>query len=48
MANCPPPSIAPIGQNAANSVAARLDGLPLSGWHRRMVVLIGLGSFCNL
>jgi MFS transporter, putative metabolite:H+ symporter len=48
MANCPPTSIAPTGQNAANSVAARLDGLPLSGWHRRMVVLIGLGSFCNL
>jgi putative MFS transporter len=48
MANSPPASIAPIGQNAANSVAARLDGLPLSGWHRRMVVLIGLGSFCNL
>ena len=48
MANSPPTSIAPIGQNAANSVAARLDGLPLSGWHRRMVVLIGLGSFCNL
>ena len=48
MANSPPPSIAPIGQHAANSVAARLDGLPLSGWHRRMVVLIGLGSFCNL
>ena len=48
MANSPPTSIAPIGQNAANSVAARLDRLPLSGWHRRMVVLIGLGSFCNL
>jgi putative MFS transporter len=48
MVDCPPTSIAPIGQNAAYSVAARLDGLPLSGWHRRMVVLIGLGSFCNL
>ena len=48
MANSPPTTIAPIGQHAANSVAARLDGLPLSGWHRRMVVLIGLGSFCNL
>ena len=48
MANCPPTGIAPTGQHPANSVAARLDGLPLSGWHRRMVVLIGLGSFCNL
>jgi putative MFS transporter len=48
MANCPPASIAPNGQHTANSVAARLDALPLSGWHRRMVVLIGLGSFCNL
>jgi putative MFS transporter len=48
MANCPPASITAIGPHAASSVAARLDGLPLSGWHRRMVVLIGLGSFCNL
>jgi putative MFS transporter len=30
------------------SIAARLDRLPVSGWHRRMVVLIGLGSFFNL
>ncbi|MCU1679811.1 MAG: putative rane protein [Amycolatopsis sp.] len=29
------------------SIAARLDRLPLSRWHRRMVVLIGLGSFFN-
>ncbi|MDT5259793.1 MAG: transporter, putative metabolite:H+ symporter, partial [Mycobacterium sp.] len=28
------------------SIAARLDRL--SSWHRRMVLLIGLGSFCNL
>jgi MFS transporter, putative metabolite:H+ symporter len=48
MANCPTTRVAPNGQHAANSVAARLDGLPMSGWHRRMVVLIGLGSFCNL
>jgi len=48
MANCPPASITAIGPHAASSVAARLDRLPLSGWHRRMVVLIGLGSFCNL
>ena len=48
MANCPPASITAIGPHAARSVAARLDRLPLSGWHRRMVVLIGLGSFCNL
>ena len=26
-------------------IAERLDRLPLSGWHRRMVVLIGLGAF---
>ncbi len=29
------------------TVGARLDALPLSGWHRRMVRLIGLGSFFN-
>jgi putative MFS transporter len=29
-------------------IAARLDRLPVSRWHRRVVVLIGLGSFCNL
>ncbi|HEY4023694.1 MAG TPA: MFS transporter [Pseudonocardiaceae bacterium] len=27
------------------AVAARLDRLPLSRWHRRMVLLIGLGTF---
>jgi len=27
------------------AIADRLDRLPLSGWHRRMVLLIGLGSF---
>jgi MFS transporter, putative metabolite:H+ symporter len=48
MANCPTTRIAPSGEHTASSIAARLDGLPLSGWHRRMVVLIGLGSFCNL
>jgi putative MFS transporter len=36
-----------IGAHTPNSVAARLDRLPLSGWHRRMVLLIGLGSFFN-
>jgi hypothetical protein len=44
MADRPTTGIAPNGQHAANSVAARLDALPLSVWHRRMVVLIGLGS----
>ncbi|KAA2265387.1 MFS transporter [Solihabitans fulvus] len=29
----------------ASTVADRLDRLPLSRWHRRMVVLIGLGAF---
>jgi MFS transporter, putative metabolite:H+ symporter len=28
-------------------VAQRLDALPVSGWHRRIVALIGLGSFFN-
>jgi len=36
-----------IGGHTPSSVAARLDQLPLSGWHRRMVLLIGLGSFFN-
>ncbi|HEY4460837.1 MAG TPA: MFS transporter, partial [Pseudonocardiaceae bacterium] len=29
------------------TVAERLDRLPMSGWHRRIVLLIGLGSFFN-
>ena len=37
-----------IGEHTPSSIAARLDRLPLSGWHRRMVLLIGLGSFFNL
>jgi putative MFS transporter len=48
MANCPTTRIAPIGEHTPSSIAARLDRLPVTGWHRRMVVLIGLGSFCNL
>jgi hypothetical protein len=48
MANCPTTRIAPIGEHTASSIAARLDRLPVTGWRRRMVVLIGLGSFCNL
>jgi putative MFS transporter len=36
------------GPHTPSSIAARLDRLPLSGWHRRMVLLIGLGSFFNL
>lgn len=37
----------PAGGGEPSSIAARLDRLPLSGWHRKMVVLIGLGSFFN-
>jgi len=37
----------PAGGGLPSDIAARLDRLPLSGWHRRMVVLIGLGSFFN-
>jgi MFS transporter, putative metabolite:H+ symporter len=29
------------------SIAARLDRMPVSGWHRKIVLLIGLGSFFN-
>jgi putative MFS transporter len=32
---------------SSRAIAMRLDRLPLSGWHRRMVLLIGLGSFFN-
>jgi putative MFS transporter len=38
----------PIGDHTPISIAARLDRLPVTGWHRRMVLLIGLGSFFNL
>jgi putative MFS transporter len=31
----------------SRAIAMRLDRLPRSGWHRRMVLLIGLGSFFN-
>jgi MFS transporter, putative metabolite:H+ symporter len=44
----PATGTARIGDPSASVIAARLDRLPLSCWHRRMVVLIGLGSFCNL
>ena len=37
-----------IGAHTPSSIAARLDRLPVSGWHRRIVLLIGLGSFFNL
>jgi putative MFS transporter len=33
---------------SARVIAARLDGLPFTRWHRRMVVLIGFGSFWNV
>ncbi|HEV3362164.1 MAG TPA: MFS transporter [Pseudonocardiaceae bacterium] len=38
---------APTGGQAATAIGSRLDRLPLSGWHRRMVLLIGLGAFFN-
>jgi MFS transporter, putative metabolite:H+ symporter len=38
---------ASAGGQIVASIADRLDRLPLSGWHRRMVLLIGLGSFFN-
>ncbi|MCW2654340.1 MAG: putative rane protein [Mycobacterium sp.] len=45
----PPPATSPgIGDDSARVIAERLDRLPVSRWHRRLVVLIGLGSFCNL
>ncbi|RLV47941.1 MFS transporter [Nocardioides mangrovicus] len=28
--------------------AARLDSLPISGWHRRMTAIVGIGSFFDL
>ena len=28
--------------------AARLDALPVSGWHRRMTAIVGVGSFFDL
>lgn len=47
-----PAQPAPRAVNAADAargslaaVAGRLDRLPLSRWHRRMVLLIGLGTF---
>src|SRR6266516_2663578 len=43
----PTTSTATPGHPSPNSVAARLDRLPLSRWHRKMVLLIGLGSFFN-
>lgn len=47
--SAPPPATSPgSGDHSASVIAARLDRLPVSRWHRRVVVLIGLGSFCNL
>ncbi|MEJ8278074.1 MFS transporter [Pseudonocardia spirodelae] len=33
---------------AGTGPAAVLEALPLSGWHRRLVVLVGIGSFFDL
>jgi MFS transporter, putative metabolite:H+ symporter len=48
MARSPTTPTVPIGDHTPISIAARLDRLPVTGWHRRMVMLIGLGSFFNL
>ena len=37
----------PHGVGSPGDVAARLDQLPVGRWHRKMVLLIGLGSFFN-
>ncbi|WP_212914073.1 MFS transporter [Streptomyces sp. TS71-3] len=42
------PSPAPSPPSGTPSVAARLDRLPLSGWHRRLIVIVGLGAFFDL
>jgi len=36
-----------VDRITSETVAARLDRLPMARWHRRMVLLIGLGSFFN-
>jgi putative MFS transporter len=41
-----PPTVGSSAQVAVD-VAARLDGLPLSRWHVRVVTLMGLGTFFN-
>jgi putative MFS transporter len=33
------------GAGSPERIAERLDRLPLAGWHRRVVVLVGLGAF---
>jgi putative MFS transporter len=38
----------PPGRHASASIADRLDRLPPSRWHRRITILVGLGSFVNL
>jgi len=30
------------------NAASRLDRLPISGWHRRLVILVGIGTFFDL
>ncbi|MEU5462873.1 MFS transporter [Streptomyces althioticus] len=41
-----PPGARPSGRLEAE-VAARLDALPVGRWHRRVLVVVGLGSFFN-
>ncbi|CCK25023.1 putative membrane protein [Streptomyces davaonensis JCM 4913] len=51
----PPPSVingpgiagAPDPQHVQAVVAKRLDGLPVTRWHRRVLAVVGLGSFFN-
>ncbi len=44
-----PPSVGntPDYQQVQARVAARLDGLPVTRWHRRVLAVVGLGSFFN-
>ena len=36
------------GTGTATALAARLDALPLSGWHRMLTLIVGIGSFFDL
>ncbi|WP_229924805.1 MFS transporter [Streptomyces sulfonofaciens] len=41
-------SAASASTASSSSVAARLDRLPVSRWHRRLIVIVGLGAFFDL
>ncbi len=42
------PSLSSPSASRSPSIAARLDRLPVSGWHRRLIVVVGLGAFFDL